>query len=275
MSKSAGTTSTTTSSALPSFQQPYVDQMLGEAQKLYGTGGPQFYPGSTVEGFTQQETEGRNLLQATAGDMYNRNVTQLTPAVGQALGAFDVANDPTLRSAAEAAIRPVYRGLTEEALPAIRREAVGTGNLGASRQGIAEGLAISRANQTAADTTAQMYNAARSQGLDALVSTLGMYPTLQSAYATPGTLMTGLGEQERAMNQARTNEDMARWSYEQNLPYQALADYSNYIRGTYGGQGTSEVTAEGGSDWLSALGLGLQTAPWWAQAGSWLRDLFT
>lgn len=266
MSKSAGSTQSVSESALPAWQQPYVNQMMQEAQRLYGTGGPQFFPGSTVADFTPDEQAGRNTLLATSGDLYNQFQSQVLPSIGTALTAYDVQNNPVVAGAARAAINPIFESLTEEAFPAIRRGAVGTGNLGSTRQGIAEGVATGKATRQALDTTASLYNAAYGQGLNLLSNTLGQMPTLQQSALTPGLVQAGLGEQERALQQARINEDIARWTYNQSLPYQALAEYANYARGTYGGRGTSEVSAEGGSDWMSGLGLAMQTAPWWIRA---------
>jgi hypothetical protein len=264
MSKSAGATQTTSSSAPASFQQPYIDQMLSEAKRLYGTGGPQFFPGSTVAGFTPQEEAGHTAIAGAAGQMADTFTNSVAPAIQTGLGAIDVANNPYVKAAAEAAIRPVTENLQQNILPSIRNAAVGTGNQGSTRQGIAEGLAIKGANQTAADTTASMYSNAYNSGLSSLGNTLSMIPSLQEASLQPGQTITGLGEQQRALEQANLNEQIARWQYEQALPYQNLTEFANLARGQYGGTGTSEVTSTGGDSATSILGLALQIPGLWS-----------
>lgn len=254
MGKSSGTTKTVSSSAPAGFQQPYIDQMLSEAQRLYGSAGPGFYPGSTVAGFTGPETAAGNYLQKTAGDMANFNVTDLLPGVQYGLKAYDVANNPVVAGAARAAINPVFQQLEQSTLPQIRQQSVGVGGYGGSRQGIAEGVATGQAARSAQDITAQMYNQAYQQGLNTLSNTIGQIPTVQAAQVQPGTVLSAVGSQQRAMDQARINEEIARYNWGQALPYQKLAEYANLVSKPLGGTGTSEVMASGGGGWEQSLG---------------------
>lgn len=245
MSKSAGSTQTVTSTSPPSFQQPYIDKLFSEASRLYGSSGPQFYPGSTVAPFTERGLTGQNLLLEGAGDVNAFTKTQAYPTAQKLLGAMDVANNPYVRDYADAATQPIMRQLTEEVLPQIRTSAVGVGGYGGSRQQLGEAQAVERAARAAGETRAGIYGRAYESGLGAAQNTLGMLPTLAASSLTPGQVYSGVGEQEQALDQARINEQMARWNFGQNLPYQKLAEYANAISGSYGGQGTSQVSATG------------------------------
>ncbi len=54
------TTTQTQTSSIPDYLEPYAQQSLDEAQRLYEQGGPQAYPGSTVIPFSQQTQSAMN-----------------------------------------------------------------------------------------------------------------------------------------------------------------------------------------------------------------------
>ena len=246
MGTSAGKTQTTSTTSLPAFQQPYVEGVMSEAKRLYDSSGPNYYPGQTVAGFTGAQTLGQNFLQDTAGQQAAYNATQVQPSLTALMNAYDVKNNPTVAAAAEAAMRPVKDALMQEVLPGIRSGSVLSGTLGGSRQALAEGTAIGKATQAMADSTAGMYNNAYLAGLQALSSGLGLAPTIQQNAYLPGQVLTSVGETQQQQSQNEINAAMQKWAYEQALPYQKLVELSNLVNGSYGGQGTSSVTGEGG-----------------------------
>lgn len=256
MSKGTGTTRSTSTSGLPGFQEPYVGSMLSEAKRLYDSPGPSFFPGSTVAGFQPAETLGANYLQETAARNAQQNDELLKPALGTALTAYQVDQNPVVQNMAQQATQPIIQQLREEVLPGIKSGAIGAGQIGGSRQGIAEAQGMERAAQQAMNTKAGILANAYSQGLSTLVSGLGMSPALQQNAYAPGMVLAGVGEKERGLEQARIDEQVARHQYEQNLPYQKLMEYANLIKSPFGGTQTSEVSAEGGGVG-QAIGAGL------------------
>lgn len=262
MGKSSGSTTNTSSTGPSTLQQPYITKLLSEADRLYNTGGPQFYPGSTVAGFTDAEKQGQASILGNAQKQMNFWDNNVPGAVQVGLNSYDVANNPVVANAAKAATQPIITQLKEEVLPGINSGAISSGGLGGSRQGIAQAQGIERASRAAMDTSAGIYNNAYSQGLQTLSNTLGLMPTLQQASFMPGAAQSAVGAQQREMNQANINEDMARYTYNQNLPYQNLTEYGNTIGKPFGGTSTSSVQATGDSSGqtigaiLAALGLG-------------------
>lgn len=242
MSRTGGTTTSVSSTKPPEFQMPFLQQSFDEAQRLYEAPGPGFFPGSTVAGFTPAEKEGQQSLMEFARTFQDK--------LGPVQGAFDwaltdarnVGENPYAAAAVEGAARPMWQGLTEQALPAIRAGAGAGGTMGSSRQALAEAQAIERTSRAVGDMSSNMYSDMYGQGLNTMLSALGMAPTITGLGAVPGTTMAGVGAQEREMEQARLNEDVARHQYEQNLPFVKLAEFANMIRGPFGGQGESTVT---------------------------------
>ena len=259
MGKSAGKNVTASTTAPPSFQQPYIDSLLSESKKLYNSDGPSFFPGSTVANFTDAENLGGNVLNEAAvntSKLWNENVPQ---AVSQGLNATDVANNQNVIGMADAATRPIIQQLNEQVLPNIRSGAVASGTLGGSRQGIAEAQGMERAARSAMDTRADVFGSAYGQGLSTMSNTLSQIPALTDAAYKPGAVISSIGEKQRQLDQAKINEDIARWDYGQNQPYQKLTEYGNVVSKPFGGQATSEVTATGGesSQTIGAILAGL------------------
>lgn len=256
MSKTAGTTQTTSTTGLPSNQQPYYDKLFSEAGKLYNSPGPQYYPGETVAPLDPTQIQAQGQMRQAAGATSNLFQDQVTPAINTGLNAYDVANNPYVKNYANAAVQPIYENLTQQALPAIAAGANASGTRGSSRQGIAEGQAITGASRAAGETTAGIYNNAYGQGLNVLQSTLGQIPSLVSAYAQPANMLASIGSQNREVTQANINEEIARYTHNQNLPYNKLTEYANAI--TVPSGGTSSTLVEGTpadsvSQWISAV----------------------
>jgi hypothetical protein len=248
-----GSSKTTQTSKPWEAQRPYLKEIFGEAQGLYNQGGPQLYPGQTIAGFTPNEA----FAQQFATD-YSKNVN--IPLAGQAAGANQfllgdvmMANaNPYMASYAEGAIRPIYQQLMEQTLPSIRSSSImGGGQNRNSRQQIREGLAISRADQAAMDTTARMYSDMYGDNLEAFQRGLALAPQTMQAGMIPAESIAGVGAQQRAYEQALMDEQARKFEYEQQLPWNTLAAYQNLVQGSYGGTGS--VSGGGGASTASRL----------------------
>ena len=225
----------------PSFQQPYLDQLFKAAQSRFESGGPQYYPGSTVAPFdintiqAQQGLTGQVVPQAQA---YTNLLAQTSSDI---LGGkyLDPNQDPNLARTIEASARPIQQTLTESVLPNIRSGAVANRSVGGSRQGIAEGIASRGALDATGDAAANILNANRLAGLNQITSVLGQAPQTTATLAVPQSILDAVGTQRRAMDQAKIDEAIDRYNYEQTLPDQMLAQFASLISGNYGSQTTA------------------------------------
>jgi len=84
------------------------------------------------------------------------------------------------------------------------------------------------------------------QGLQGAQSALGLYPGMLSAPFGAYGQSAQLGGEQRAMDQAALNRDVARYEYESALPAQGLQSYLAGISGDYGGLTTAR--GAGGTD---------------------------
>ena len=77
------------------------------------------------------------------------------------------------------------------------------------------------------------------QGLQGAQSALGLYPGMLSAPFGVYDQAAQIGAEQRAMDQAALNRDIARYEYESALPQQELQSYLAGIHGDYGGLTTA------------------------------------
>lgn len=256
MGKTAGTTRNVSVTGPHPAHQPYLDDVMREAAALYHGRVPTFYPGPTVAGFTPSEVEGQYALQQAARDIAAISGGPVRTALETALSAPSLVNTPYFEPYVTAVVRPLYTNLTEQVLPEIRSAATSAGQPGSSREGIATGLAIERTQRAAADAAAKLAADAYSQGLSTMTNALSLAPSVYSGLERPGFLLSGIGAQERALEQARINEAIARHEFEQTQPYRSLVEYANIVRYPYGGRSEAEVVGSAPPDALQKVGVG-------------------
>lgn len=233
-------TQTTTQETAPwAAQQPYLADLFKRAhtQLQQNPGGPQFFPGQTVADLGPDIQGAVNYARNFAGSGAQAVSGQAQQTYLDLLRAPDVVNSQIFSDAANAAIRPVVRQFNETVLPNIRNNAVSAGQYGGSRQAIAEGIASDRLQQNTLDTTSRMALEALLSGQRTATQAVALYPQAQGAMLAPTNVLEGVGQLNRAYQQALIDEQMARWSQQQMGPYQALQQYQNFITGNFGGSG--------------------------------------
>ena len=174
--------------------------------------------------------------------------------------ALDPNSNPALQATIDVATRPIFEGLTERALPMIRGEARTTGNIGSSRQGIAEGIASREASRAAGDTGSRIAYQGYQSGLDAMMRNLGLLPqTLDSM--TAGARTTGaVGDTRYGLDQARLTEEQNRYMQQQLLPLSVGQELLAALGAIPGGTTTSTMKGGGASPFAQILGGGLTLA---------------
>lgn len=221
MSKGGGSTRTVSSQTLPpAYAQPFLEYGLTEAQKLYESETPLYYPESTVVGFSPETEMALSGMrqQALAGSPF-------VPAVQDVVMQNLMGTNP-LQSAA---FRPVIEA-TQGQLSQAGRYGSGYG-----QAAIAQALApyAYQAQQAAI----QQAPAAREFG-----------------FADLGTLAQ-VGAAREALSQAELAADIERFQFEQMKPQQKLAEYMTTVAG--GTIGNQQVTPQYRSPALGVLSGGL------------------
>lgn len=257
-----GSSTSTTVNYSPEESEKRV-QVMDEAQKIYentkGTISNSGYPGAKVVGFSPETQVAQQLAVSNAASAQDQ-INKINTGVNYGLtGAMDVENNPYLQKAMQAAIRTNTQNFSDAGgvLSQLRGGATQAGQYGGSRQGIAEGLAAARLNQTNADTVSDMASAAYDKGQDTFAKTLMFAPQALEAGMTPVNWLSSVGAQKENLSTDQANYDANSRLWDLNSSWAPLQNYASIV---YGGAtpGTTSATSSGSS--RTALGTASQAA---------------
>jgi hypothetical protein len=235
--------SSTTTTAVPSWQQPYLENIYGlaqgQAQKPV-----QYYPGQTVsqftpeQGYAQQATtnravQGSPLLGAAQAE--NLKTTQ-----GQYLNPD---TNPWLAKTYETAAKDVAKTFGQNIMPGITKEAGAQGAWGGAREGVAKGAALSGFSENLADLATKIYAPAYETERGRQQAAVSAAPGMAEADYGDISKLAAVGQEKQAMDQANIDAAIKAFEFSQMEPWQRLGMYSNLITGDVGG---TTVSSGGG-----------------------------
>jgi hypothetical protein len=230
MSKGGGSQRTITQTTAPSaFAEPFLQYGMQEAQDLYQSARPQYYPKSTVVGFspeTQMALSGYR-SQAAAG-------SPMIPAVQQAVMQNLTGTNPLFQQALQPTIQQAMQG------------AMSSGRYGSGYAQKAVAEAVAPLMYQAQQQAIQQAPAARELG----------FADLQT--------MAQVGAAREAQEQAELAADIERFQFQEARPAQKLADYLTMVQGGSGALGGRTITPQFRNPALGFLSGGMAGA----QAGS-------
>jgi hypothetical protein len=189
---------------------PEQQQMYGFAMpylKAFAAQTPQRYQDSTIAGFNPNQVAGQNQVLGAASGM--DEVAKAAAGANKFMTSgnfWDPQYNTALQGTIDATTRPIVQAYNEQVMPAIRNEAVTTGNFGSSRQGVAEGIASRGMQQAVGDTAAKTTEDLYKTNIDAQLKAMGLAPTTAAALAAPGQAVSSVGDVQQSMDQAKLNE---------------------------------------------------------------------
>ncbi len=273
-----GDTESTTTVQLSPEQQQLISQVTPIFQSFLDQP-PELFPGSAISPFTPLQELGQfQTLQAGQGPVQDI-VSQLGLFSNFLTDPNFINNDPTLGPATEAAFRPLEQSFQQQLLPSLARGAQTAGQVGSSREGIAQGLAGQELLAQEGDISAQLAAASRGQNLEAATRALAFGPATAQAQTLPGVITEAVGGQQQFQNQAFLTEAAQRFLQEQLIPFQIAQDVASIAFGFPGGTATSQQEVAGpgalagglgGAGLAAALGF---TGPYGLAAGAALGAL--
>lgn len=240
--------------------QPYLKDIYANAQGLFNKPQP-FYPERTFPFFNQSQLSGMQSQLGYANDVYAPATQQYQNFLQGMMQAPDtVASNPAVMNMINAQGSLINDQLTRNWLPQIRSGAIGAGQYGGSRQGIAEGLAMGEASKALANSAAQTQLGAYEQAVRQQLGASSVYPGALQMGFTPGSMLQGFGSTLQGMDQQSISENAARFGWPYTEPWNRLNQYVGAVGGIPVGQyGTTTQTSSGGGS-SSALGGALNGA---------------
>ena len=222
---------------------PHLTGIYDQAKALNEAGQPAYYPGQTFAPRDPLQNQAMNMSLNYAMNSMPGQIYDTQRAHSFALNSPDVANNPYVQNMNISNANLLNRNLSENILPQIGRESVMTGGYGGSRQGVAEGIAARGTQEAIANSAANTNFQAYNRGLGAQGLALGMSPQVMGMGMAPMDVMSQVGAYNRGLDQEALDADMARWQYNQNLPWENLNRYNSIVGMAPWG---SQTTAEGG-----------------------------
>lgn len=221
------------------------------------------YTGQRVADFNSDFGTARTMANNAAGTP-NADFGSARSAYSSVAGADDASKSVQdyMNPFLEGVLAPTIREMMQQGQIArnkIGKQAAMSGAFGDARQGILEAEQLRGENQNIGDTTAKLY----AQGWDNAVSQRNavLNRILQAGQATQGlgaaedkrtsdliTLLTGLSEKQRGVDQAKADFDFSEFSKEQKFPYEQLTWLMQMLNQTPADQtmtGTSVNTQKG------------------------------
>lgn len=288
----SGNTKTTTTQQPWSGQQGSLDNLYAQANNLQSGYMPQYFPQSTVSGLTSgQQGDISNLSSlgnygSSALNAANSGVAGLaSQGNSQFQQGQNSAQNALLQQSSGAdlsAQNPYFQQMAQTTLantmPSINAS-FANGNR--SDSGLAARASSEGANDAIGQLAYQNYQTGLQNQLTAAgqestnydnankttVAAGAVAPTIYGAQLEGGQDAYNADSQTQAQNQAQLTNQVNQWNYNQNLPYNMLGMYDNYISGSYGGS-TTQSTPYSSNGTANALGGALGGAATGATIGS-------
>jgi hypothetical protein len=248
-------TSTQTSSIDPALL-PYLTTGLERAESLFLTGQqPTFFPGQTYVSPSEQTL--------TALQQQENLARQQSPVLQQAQQAFGSALNQVGQTAAggflnanpyqaqmiQAATRPLEQQFSQQVLPGISSLYSKSGRLGSGAMERALGTATEGFGRALGDVTSNIagsqYQAERGLQQQAQLAQAALAQSAPAIYGQqflPSQTLGEIGAQREAIAALPLQEQMARFSFGQQLPYQQLQGYLSSVYGSPMGGFGSQTT---------------------------------
>jgi len=241
------TTTQTSKVELSPEQQKLMNLALPGIEKYASTPLEQ-YQGSAVAGFNPNEVAAQNQYvgqtATTGGDLAARAAGAQTQLLDPSF-MLDPANNQYVRNAMDANADVLTRALTEQALPAVAQGATQAGGMysgGSSREGIAQGQAIGRTATAIGESNTGMLSDAYRTGMSGIQGALQNNSNVQAQQLFAPDVLASVGGQQRALEQAKLDEEVNKFYTAQALPFVQSRDIMSLLAGMPGATNVSTAT---------------------------------
>lgn len=261
---------TNTMSRIDPALQPYLQMGLQRAQQLFLTGQqPQLFPGQmyvspseqTLAALSQQESIARGAQPALeqAQQAYQASLGQ----IGQTAAGGFLQGSPMQQRAIEAATRPITQQFESQVLPGISSGFSRAGRYGSGAMQRAQAAATEAYGRALGDVGANIayQDYTRERGLQqqaqlAQSALAQAAPSFFQASFLPAQALGQVGAAREAIAAQPLQEQIQRFQYGQQLPYQQLQGFLSSVYGTPMGQSQAVVPQAQTNRLGQAIGLG-------------------
>jgi hypothetical protein len=236
-------TATSTSTSEPwAEQKPYLQAGFKEAQNLYNSNDPQYFPQSTVAGFSQNQLQAQRMgaNRAMRGSALNTGAKKY---------ASDVLGGKYLQNPNDDA---VFNSIQNKVVPSVNANFANAGRYGSDSHARAMTSELTDAYAPYASQNWQ-------SGLDRMGQMAQYAPDLAMTDYNDINALYDIGSQQQQLAQSELGDAQNRWNYNQDRRFNKLNQYLGLIGGNWGGTTTSAqpYSTPGLGSQLLGGGLGL------------------
>ena len=251
---------TTSTSTIDPMLQPYLQQGLQQAQNLFLTGTqPSYYPGQTYvspsgqtqEALAQQEALARQ--QSPLLQQAQQSYQQSMSGIGQTAAGGFLNSNPYQQQMMESATRPLNQQFSQQVLPGISSLYSKSGRLGSGSMENALGTATEGYGRALGDITSniagtqyQVERQLQQQAMGQQAALASGAPSIYSQQYLPSQQLAQIGSAQEAISGQALQDQMSRYNFQQQLPYQQLSGYLSSVygspMGSYGTQTSTQPT---------------------------------
>jgi hypothetical protein len=232
-------------SSIDATIRPFLTEGLRQAQELFLRQQPSMFPGQTyvspseqtLTALQQQENIARQ-ASPFLGAAQGAYLQSLGGLSGTAAGQYLNAN-PYQQQMMQAATRPLQQAFSEQVLPGISSLYSRSGRLGSGSMERALGTVSEQFGRSLGDITSniagQQYQQERGlqqQAALQLANLAQAAPQIYGQQFLPSQTLGQIGAQREAIAAQPLQEQMSRYAFQQQLPYQQLSGYLSSVYGS-------------------------------------------
>ena len=233
---------TSTSTSEPWEEQiPYLEKGFESAENLWNAPGPEFFPGSTVAGFSPEQQQAQTLASQRA--LGGNATMDAAEGYGQDVLAGNYLNSNPYQD-------QVFQNIQSKVMPSVNSQFMSSGRYGSNLHGDTMTRALTEAY---APYASQQYG----QGLDRMDSMAQFAPQFAQNDYNDIAALDAVGGAKQQLGQRETDDAVNRHAYYQDLPYNKLGQYMGLIGGNWGGTTTSSQPYYQPSPFSQIAGLGI------------------
>ena len=234
MSSGGGSQTTTQRTEPYAPAEPFLQDILGEAQNIYRSGaGRQFFPGSTVVPFATQTQSALDLGQAAA--LEQAGPSQLMNLAGSTISDF------ASGAGQNQYLDQIRSGITSDVMGNIATQFGGMGRTGTSPQ--AQQAAARGITQAYAPIAAELSQAERSRQLAAAGQLSPLQQQMDARRFDALSQLAGVGASYEDLARRQLQDQIARFQFGQQAPMSQLQNYAGLISPIASGLPTQLINA--------------------------------
>lgn len=247
---------TVTSMSAPwTAQQPYLTFGFGQARSLFDRGGPQYFPNSTVAPFSQTTQNALGRIENYG--MNNPQLNQANNYFSNVIGGGMLNSNPYLDQMYGNAADAVTRQFNESVLPGVSAKYGMSGRTGSGLFQNAVGSAYDALGRNLSGMASNLYGQNYANERAMQQEAARFMPNMAQANFGAMSNVLDAGQIRDQQAQAMLNDQVKRFQFNQERPYDALNRYMGSVGGGYGSQSQSTRPTYETPLWQQLLGGGL------------------